>query len=160
MIHYSIDDFLKKIQKNKRLLSIDYGQRKTGLASTNIDLSLSSPYKTIITKSRNQLLIDLKKAIAELNPWGIILGYPLLKDGNESNMCEKIKIFAEQILENITTIDILLYNESGTSKKAQEILMNMEFKRKRRDKLDDQLAACILLDNFLEQKKTHDVQIL
>ena len=149
MIHYSVETFASKIQKNRRLLAIDFGLRKTGIASTNTDLSLSSPYKTIITKSRNQLLIDLKKIMNELNPWGIILGFPLLKDGTESKLCEKIKILAEQIIE-FSGKDILLFNESGTSKKAQEILISMDFKRKRRDKLDDQLAACILLDNFLE----------
>ena len=80
MIYTDLNEFKQHLQKNSRLICLDYGTKKTGIATSDRSLSISSPYDTIVTSSYNQLEHDLGKILQETKPWGIVIGYPITLD--------------------------------------------------------------------------------
>jgi putative Holliday junction resolvase len=137
-------------EKFSRILAIDYGAKRIGLA-------LCDPLKTFaypfLTLSNDRLFFEaLKKIIREQDVEKIILGNPLREDGQTSIMSEKIVKFKTK-LEQLFSLEVILVDESYSSSLAQErILVAVPKKSKRREKgLVDRNAAAIILQEYLAE---------
>lgn len=136
----------------KRILSIDYGSRRIGLAISDPYFLTASP---LITLTNNNLLIKtLKQIAADKNVVIIILGYPFKDDGTASSNAGDIMKFKQQ-LEKSFRCEVILWDERYTSELAKEIVIkSVPKKSKRREKgLIDRGAAAIILQEFLDEKR-------
>ncbi len=131
-----------------RVLGIDYGLKRTGLALSDPLRIFAYPYKTLINDKN--FWIGLKKVIEEKNVEKIILGFPLNESRGKSHITDQVKKFAKE-LEKKFKIEIILWDEGYTSVMAQEkVIESVTKKSKRRDKgLLDQNAAAIILQEYL-----------
>lgn len=131
-----------------RILGIDYGLKRIGLALSDPLRIFAYPFKTL-TNDKNTWK-ELKKVFAEKNVVKIILGLPLNEGGSKSHVTDQVRKFAKD-LEKQFKIEIIFWDERYTSVMAQEkILESVTKKSKRRDKgLLDQNSAAIILQEYL-----------
>ncbi|MCK5084652.1 MAG: Holliday junction resolvase RuvX [Candidatus Pacebacteria bacterium] len=133
-----------------KILAIDYGNKRVGLAISDENGKLASRFLTLENKSLGSLIKEIKNIILEKNVSKIILGIPVGFDG-ESAQTRNIKKFAVELGQNID-IPIIEINEIFTSKMAEENLLNADIKREEIKKIIDQEAARIILQDHLDNK--------
>ena len=132
-------------------ISIDYGSKKTGLATTDIKKLIASALATIQTKDA---ILYLKK-FNERNPIEkFIVGEPKQKDGSPSIIETEISSFINSLSLNFPLISIERYDERYTSKIALDFLIKSGAKKKKRKNknLIDKISATIILQSYLESK--------
>ncbi len=133
-----------------KILSIDHGDKKTGLAISDKNEKLASRFLTVKNKSSDNLIKEIKKIILEKNISKIILGIPIGFKG-ESAQTQNIKGFSAKLSDNIE-IPIIEINEIFTSKMAEENLRKAGVKSEQIKKIIDQEAARIILQDYLNKK--------
>jgi len=133
------------------LISIDYGSKKTGLATTDIKKLIASALATVQTKD----VISYLKKFNERNPIEkFIVGEPKQKDGSSSIIETEISSFINSLSLNFPLISIERYDERYTSKIALDFLIKSGAKKKTRKNknLIDKISATIILQSYLESK--------
>jgi putative Holliday junction resolvase len=133
-----------------RILAIDYGQKRVGLALSDPLRIFAYPFKTLINDAN--FLNTLTSILTENSVSIILLGYPLKENGERSSSTVLVEKFMDE-LKNITSLPIILRDERYTSEMAKtRIIESVPGRKKRRDKgLVDRNAASILLQEYLEE---------
>jgi putative Holliday junction resolvase len=136
----------------KRILSIDYGEKRIGIAVTDPLIMFAYPLTTINNDSK--FWENLLKLFDEYNIKKIILGYPLKENNEKSSSTLLVEKFFEELKTKIN-IPIELFDERYSSGIAKErILFSVKSKKKRRNKsLIDMNAACVILQDYLQQSQ-------
>lgn len=131
-----------------RILAIDYGVKKTGLAVTDPLQLIGSPLQTIETSQLFEFLLAYAKE-NELET--IIVGEPFHHDGQPAQLHATIVAFANELKKKLPNIGVVFQDERGTSKAAQNIILQSGKKKMaRRDKtLIDKVSANIILHSFM-----------
>jgi len=133
-----------------RILSIDYGTKRTGIAVTDPLQIIANGLDTVSTE---HLLDFLKDYIAQEEVETIVVGEPAHADGNSTHLNPKIKKFVEQFQQLFPDIKVVMQDERFTSVDAKRILLQSGAKKKkRRDKsLIDKISAVLILQQYLEK---------
>jgi len=136
----------------ERILAIDYGGKRIGLAVTDPLNMFGYPLVTIPNDIK--FWNELKKVISEYCVVKIILGYPLKESGDESKISKAVLKFKME-LEKKTELSVELVDERYSSSIAMErIIHSVSSKKKRRDKsLIDKNAAAVMLEDYLNSGK-------
>jgi putative Holliday junction resolvase len=135
-----------------RILGIDFGSKRIGLALSDPTNTLASPLPTI--QNDNNAIEKIVEIIVKNNVDKIVIGYPLNMNGTKSSTCELVDEFIER-LSRKTNKEIIKRDERLTSYIAQQqILESVRSKKKRKDKsLLDQFSARIILQEYLDEIK-------
>lgn len=133
----------------KRLMALDFGERRIGVALSDPDHLITFPYQTIDTKKTPDVVKEIVGIIKDQDVGALIVGNPLNLHGADSKKTKDVKVFIAMLSHHIT-VPITLWDESYTTR-AAVALMNQANKKlkKNRDKVD-QLAASLLLQDYLE----------
>jgi len=131
-----------------RIMAIDYGQKRVGLAITDPLQIIASPLDTVETK---KIFEYLKNYLEKNNVEKIIIGMPYRADGSIPTWAKEIENFANVLKKTYKHIQIEFYNERYSSKLAQQALVQGGFKKKHRQKKEnlDKLSATIILQEYL-----------
>ena len=131
-----------------RILSIDYGRKRCGIAATD---PLQIIVTAIDTAPTHELFDFLVKYMSEEEVEKIVFGKPTHADGNETFLMDDIRLFIKKLLKKFPLIEIDFQDESFTSVEAKHIIMlSGAKKKKRRDKaLIDKVSAVIILQKYL-----------
>ncbi len=133
-----------------RLLSIDYGLRRVGIAVTDPLQIIATPLTTI---SPAELIPFLQKYCHDEDVSTIVLGFPSDVDPKKDIVVEIKKVYA--ILEKtFPEKKVVLYDESFTSKIAFYTLRNFKKKVKMQKENLDKMSASVLLESFMNSKKS------
>ncbi|MEJ5304357.1 MAG: Holliday junction resolvase RuvX [Ignavibacteria bacterium] len=135
-----------------RVLGIDYGSKRIGLALSDPTNTLASPLPTIQNDAKAiEKIVDI---ISKNSVSKIVIGYPLNMNGTKSEICNKVDMFVSK-LSRKTNCEIIKRDERLTSYIAQQqILESVKSKKKRQDKsLVDQFSARIILQEYLDEIK-------
>ena len=139
-----IEDFKKSVGKKSRLLGIDPGKNRVGLAISDEDKLVSTPLKTIFKKNNSNFIYEIKEIILENDVKGIIVGNPLNMDGSSGPSAQSANDFANYISNNIS-IPVSMWDERLSSKGAFNLSSNLDINiSKRVEKLDQNAASFIL----------------
>ena len=139
-----IEEFEKKIGKKSRLLGIDPGKKRIGVAISDENKIIATPYTTIIKNKFSELLNNLNKIILENDIKGIIIGNPINLDGSPSESSQSAKDLAINLSKNIT-IPITMWDERLSSRGAFNISSELDINSSKKiSKLDENSAAFIL----------------
>lgn len=141
------------ILKGKKILSIDYGLKVVGLAIFDHDQDpYPTPYGRIIFHNNDQVLSDLQNVIKSEDINFFVLGLPLHKDGNPSEMSENVRLFGHKLSDFYPQYPIYYQDEYLSSFEAKERMKNSaRYQFKVNPKEIDALAASIILEDFLKQ---------
>ena len=151
-----IEEFEKKIDKKSRLLGIDPGRKRIGVAICDENKIIATPYTTLIKNKFSDLLVEINKIISENNIKGVIIGNPINLDGSLSNSSQSAKDLAINLSKNIT-IPITLWDERLSSRGAFNLSSDLNINTSKKiSKLDENSAAFILQGalDFLKREKT------
>ena len=139
-----IDKFEKKIDKKSRLLGIDPGKKRIGVAISDENKIIATPYTTIIKSNFSELLIQINIIINENDIKGIVIGNPINLDGSSSQSSQSAKDFAINLSKNIA-IPIAMWDERLSSRGAFNLSNDLNVNTsKKMSKLDENSAAFIL----------------
>ncbi len=135
--------------KEERILAIDYGKKRIGLAFTDPLKMFAIPFSTI--QNNSGAIEYLLSLIKEKNVNEIVLGNPVKESGEDSTLSKEIRNFKEK-LEAQSGIKIFLVDERYSSEIAyKRIIETVPSKKKRRNKsLIDKNAAAIILEDYLK----------
>ncbi|MEN6332195.1 MAG: Holliday junction resolvase RuvX [Smithella sp.] len=132
-----------------RILGLDYGEKRIGVAVCD-ELGITAQgLPTIIRKTKKHDLEIFANIIKDYNVEKIVIGYPLRLDGSEGIQCEKVNRFAA-LLDKIFSLSVIKWPETLSTKEAEEILINSGVSWRKRKKEVDKLAACIILQSYLD----------
>ena len=132
-----------------RILGLDYGEKRIGLAICDELGFTAQGLPTIIRKTRKQDLNILASLIRDYKVEKIVIGYPLRLDGSEGIQCEKVNRF-KTLMEATFFLPVIKWPETLSTKEAEEILINSGIRWEKRKKMVDKLAACIILQGYLD----------
>jgi putative Holliday junction resolvase len=136
-----------------RILAIDYGRRRIGLAISDELGFAAHGLPTLNVPNKDQALAEVVCAILKHRPGQVVVGLPLNLDGSRSEMSDVVDMFVEKLRERVTA-PICLLDERLTSVAAKRTMREMGVKQKGRKESVDRLAAVYLLEIFLQQQKT------
>jgi putative holliday junction resolvase len=139
-------------RKRARILGVDYGLKRIGLALSDESKIIASPLETLTVSGNLETVIKAfleRIKIYELEV--IVIGLPLKLNRTDSQTTEHVRKFAEELQKQIA-IPIELFDERLTTVQADRALMEADFSRKKRAQLIDRLSAVILLQNYLDMK--------
>jgi putative holliday junction resolvase len=134
-----------------RYLSIDYGNKKTGLAICDQTETFVSPLIGLPTST--ELIGKIIEIIKEENVEAIVLGLPLNMDDSVGPQAKKVQAFAEQIKKR-SDIPVFFQDERLSTFGAQEKLIGRELTHKKKKSRIDALAAAEILQAFLGYRKS------
>ncbi|WP_020559083.1 Holliday junction resolvase RuvX [Thiofilum flexile] len=133
------------------VLGFDYGKNRTGVALANTLTGLATPLGILYAQKGEPDWIGIQNHIETWKPSLLVVGMPQKLDGSDSAMKEAILLFAKR-LERKTQLPVQLANEQLTSQEANQRLISARQagrKRKIRKEEIDQLAAAIILENWM-----------
>ncbi len=135
-----------------RILSLDYGQRRIGVAVSDPLGVTAQPLDTWDGLEFNQIVEKIGLLITQLGIEKIIIGLPLTLKGEKGPSVKKVEQFAKRLKRSIA-IPVILWDERLTSIQAKRILHQAEEKPSRRKGKVDLIASVLLLQNYLEFQK-------
>ncbi len=147
-----IEDFKKSIGNKSRLLGIDPGKKRIGLAISDEDKLVSTPLKTILKKKNFNFIREIKEIIEENNIKGIIVGNPLNMDGSKGSSSQSSNDFARNLSNNIS-IPITMWDERLSSEGAFKLSANIGVNTSKKIEKLDQNAASFILQGVLDYLK-------
>ena len=133
-----------------RILSIDYGDKKVGLALSDPMKIIAKPYKTIINDSKESLLNDIIQIIQLKDVNEIVVGLPKTLKNTYSEQTYKVKDFIDYITDNLD-IHVVIVDERLSSIEAKRSLINQGIKTGHNKKDVDMTAAALFLQNYLDK---------
>jgi putative Holliday junction resolvase len=135
-----------------RILAIDLGTKRTGLAVTDPLQILANPLETIKT---GDLIDYIKNYCSKEDVDTLVLGYPIRLDGTPNEMTPRVILMKDQLEKVFSTKKIVLIDERFTSKMALQSMIAMGSKKKdRREKAGnlDKVSAAIILQSYLQRQ--------
>lgn len=133
----------------KRLLGIDYGRARIGVAISDESKLISRPLCTLDNNKTFETL--LKKEMQPYQIEAVVMGLPLLMNGKESPMTAEVKQFGEY-LKKILEISVIFWDERLTSLQVERSMRDAGIKRKKRAASSDTMAAALILQSYLDSK--------
>ncbi len=130
-----------------RILALDYGTKRTGIAVTDELRIIASGLTTVPTEELMSFLENyFQKEIVDL----VLVGEPKQKDGTHSDVEENIKEFLTAFTNKFPAMEVQRVDERYSSKQAFQSMIDGGLKKKRRDKaLLDEISATIILQEYL-----------
>ncbi|MFI3267385.1 MAG: Holliday junction resolvase RuvX [Rikenellaceae bacterium] len=135
-----------------RILAIDYGKKRTGLAVTDTLQIISSPLTTVETKNLFDFVIDY---MSQNEVEKIVVGMPLQMNGQPSESFKYIEPFVNRLKKNVSC-EVIYHDERFTSKLALQSMITAGSKKiERREKSGniDKISASIILQSYMESLK-------
>ena len=136
-----------------RVLSIDYGKKRTGIAVTD---SLQIIANGLVTVATPDLMTFLLQYVVKESVEEIVIGYPMQPNGAPSENLQRVEQFVKRWRKLQPTIPIVYYDERYTSVLAHRAIIESGIKKKvRRENkgLVDEISATILLQDYLQYKQ-------
>ena len=148
---------IERIQQLKettgRLLGVDFGDVRTGLAVSDAARFLSSGLETIKPGSMTKTAEAVADAARSHGVVGVVVGLPVNMNGSQGERAEHVRLFATMLEERIPELPILLLDERMTTMAASRFLNETNTRGQKRKQVIDTLSAQIILQNALDRLK-------
>lgn len=135
-----------------RLLAIDYGKKRTGIAVTDPSQIIAQGLTTVDTP---QLMAFLKDYVRCEPVERFVLGLPMQPNGQASENLARVQTFAQKLQKALPDIPVDFYDERYTSVLAHQAILQSGVGKKRRQQdkgLVDEVSACIILQSYMESR--------
>lgn len=136
-----------------RKMGLDYGDKRIGIAFTDLLCMIVTPYETFKNEEEEKTLAYLAKLAKDKQVSQIVIGLPLNMDGSEGERTILTREFGEK-LSKISSLPVDYIDERLTSLEADEVLKRQGVKSwEKRKEMLDMISAQIILQNYLDCKK-------
>ena len=144
-----IDLFIEKTKKKSRLIGIDPGGKRIGIALSDENKIVATPYTTIIKENYRGLVDQIKKIVKEYDIDGIVIGNPINMDGTEGPSSQSAKDLAKNLSKDITE-NITLWDERLSSQGAFNLSNDLAINSSKKVKKLDENSAQFILQGILD----------
>lgn len=134
------------------IMSVDYGDVRTGIAVCDKNEMLASPVKVITETDRETLSDDIANEAVNLKAEMVVVGLPKNMDGSEGFRAEACREFAS-VLETKTGIPVHLYDERLTTVSAHNALNLTNTRGKKRKSVIDAVSAVMILEDYMRYRR-------
>ena len=139
-----IEEFKKKLDKKSRLMGIDPGRKRVGIAISDENKIIATPYTTLIKNKYSEFLKEIIKIFNENQIKGIVVGNPINMDGSFSQSSQSAKDLAISLSKDVTK-NVTLWDERLSSQGAFNLSNDLAFNTSKKiSKLDENSAQFIL----------------
>lgn len=138
------------MELKKRILSLDIGTKRIGIAISDVFWMGATPLKTINRKDDKQAIFEIENLCKEYNTDTILIGIPYNMDGTFGFQAKNCIDFIKPLKNKYTIIE---QDERLSSSEAEEILKNQGKKYTKNKGLVDVTAACVILNSYLENNR-------
>ncbi|MCH8567073.1 MAG: Holliday junction resolvase RuvX [Balneolales bacterium] len=138
--------------KRKRILAIDVGKKRTGLAQSDPMFIIASPIGAF---GQGEIFPCIEKLALESEITTFVVGWPIGQDGQTGSSTQMVQEFINRLKKVYPAVPIVLWDERFTSVMARRQLVETGVRKKKREQkgLVDATAACIILQEYLDQNK-------
>ena len=144
-----IDVFIEKTKKKSRLIGIDPGGKRIGIALSDENKIVATPYTTIIKENYRDLVDQIKKIVKEYDIDGIVIGNPINMDGTEGPSSQSAKDLAKNLSKDITE-NITLWDERLSSQGAFNLSNDLAINSSKKVKKLNENSAQFILQGALD----------
>jgi len=144
-----IDVFIEKTKKKSRLIGIDPGGKRIGIALSDENKIVATPYTTIIKENYRDLVDQIKKIVKEYDIDGIVIGNPINMDGTEGPSSQSAKDLAKNLSKDITE-NITLWDERLSSQGAFNLSNDLAINSSKKVRKLDENSAQFILQGVLD----------
>ncbi len=133
----------------KRVLGIDLGSVRVGLAVSDPLGIIAQGMETLKVSSDSQVIEHIRELVQEKNIGEVVLGLPLNMNGTEGPAAKRCQAFGRE-LQKAIEVPVTLWDERLTTVAAEKQMINFDLSRRKRRKMADRVAAQILLQSYLD----------
>ena len=145
----TINEFKNKLSSGSRLLGIDLGTKRIGIAISDYNQKIATPLQTLEKSKQGKLIDALESIIAEYEIRGIIIGNPINMDGTYGKSSQSAKDVAINISNKID-IPVSLWDERLSTVGAFNLSSELDINVSKREKDIDKFAAAFILQGALD----------
>lgn len=135
-----------------RILAVDYGDARTGIAVSDNSEFLASPVGTIKEYNAERLAQKIADISREQNAGEIIVGLPINMNGTEGPRAEKCREFGDMLRE-LVDVEVKMWDERSTTVTAHQFLNETNVRGKKRKAVVDTVAATVILESYLAYRR-------
>ena len=144
-----IEDFKKKLPKKSRLMGIDPGGKRVGIAISDENKIIATPYTTLIKNKYSDFVKELIEIVNENKIKGIVIGNPINMDGSSSQSSQSARDLAINLSKDITE-NIILWDERLSSQGAFNLSNDLSINTSKKVSKLDQNSAQFILQGALD----------
>ena len=144
-----IEDFKKKLDKKSRLMGIDPGRKRVGIAISDENKIIATPYTTIIKNKYSDFVKEIIEIFEENQIKGIVVGNPINMDGTSSNSSQSAKDLAINLSKDVTE-NVVLWDERLSSQGAFNLSDDLASNTTKKVRKLDQNSAQFILQGVLD----------
>ena len=140
--------------ENTKIMGLDYGERRIGVALSDVNKIIATGYATIDCKKDPFPLETLGRIISEENVAALVVGYPKRTDGLPGGKADDVEAWINKLKEKFN-LPVYREDESYSTQTALECLRDRNTKKKkmRQKGQIDRIAACFILQDFLDRRE-------
>lgn len=135
-------------EKPRRILAVDYGDRRTGLAATDWTGTICVPLPRIDGDRAEAVAAAIAAVVAERQTEVVVVGMPLHHDGSAGERAARTGAFAKVLARLIAPVAVATIDESHSTDEAHERLKGTGMKAARRKQFADSIAALVILERY------------
>ena len=132
-----------------RIMALDVGGRRIGVALSDTTRVLASPLTTLRAEPRDRVIAQIAALVAQHEVSEVVVGLPLTLGGEVGPQAQIVQTFADD-LRRALDVPLHLFDERLTSVAAERMMIDMGIKPERRKARIDEVAASIILQDFLD----------
>jgi len=148
---YNLADFWSQLAPNARLIGLDPGAKRIGVALSDVQRSIASPYATLLRVKLKQNAAEIAAIAAREGAGGLVVGLPLDGEQKFGPRAQAARDWAHG-LSAATGLPVAMVDESFTTAETHERLIEAGVSRARRDEIIDKMAAAAILQRALDQQ--------
>jgi putative Holliday junction resolvase len=137
---------------DKRVLALDVGERRIGVAMSDSTGTLSTPLTTVRGRSPERAIAEIVALVQKHGVAVVVVGWPLNMGGSVGPQAERVKVFADALAAALGQ-PVEFFDERLTSVVAEQILRDLGVKPDKRRERIDEVAASVILQDYLDHQR-------
>ena len=138
-----------------KILCVDYGDSRTGLAISDEGEILASPLETVYMRDFDRCAQMVAEAALKNGAGMVVVGDPINMNNTRGERSEKCRLFAEKLRELLQDIPVRMWDERSSTVTAIQYMNDVNKRGKKRKAVLDQAAAAVILDSYLDYRRAH-----
>lgn len=143
-----------------KLLSLDVGDRRVGVAVSDASGLIASPLAVIRRASKAQDFVKIARLVQEQEAGGLVVGHPLNRDGSAGPQAQRVERYVAALAEALQAqgleLPIFMWDEYMSTQRAQEVMIAAGRRARDRRARIDATAAAVILQDYLDEHRQSD----
>lgn len=140
-----------------KIMAVDFGDARTGLAVCDRTEFLASPVGVIQETNFKKVVNQVAIATVEYAVGMVVVGHPINMDGSKGARAQKCADFAEELRKRVQ-VPVVLWDERRSTITAHNMLNENDVRGQKRKEIIDEVAATVILESYLEYRKNHPAE--